>query len=79
MTHHGMKPQPAFHKRAFREREAALYVAMSTSFLRQDRMNGSRENRTPGPRWTKVGRTILYLKEDLDDWLDQHRVSGDAA
>jgi len=76
MTHHGMKPPPELHKRAFREREAAAYIGMSTSFLRQDRMNGSRETRTPGPRWIKVGRAIRYLKEDLDIWLDEHRVSG---
>ena len=66
-------------KRGYREREASLYIGMSPSFLRQDRMNGSRETRTPGPRWIRVGRRILYLREDLDQWLDEHRVSGDAA
>ncbi len=62
-------------KRGYKEREAARYIAMSRSFLRQSRMNGRRENRTPGPRWIRVGRSILYLVEDLDDWLDQHRAS----
>ncbi len=63
-------------KRGYREKEAAEYIGMSSSFLRQGRMNGHRETRTPGPRWIKVGRTILYLKEDLDAWLDEHRASG---
>ena len=47
---------------------------MSQSFLRQDRMNGARKNRTPGPNYVKIGRSIRYLKEDLDYWLDSHRV-----
>ncbi len=64
--------------RGYREKEAAEYIGMSPSFLRQDRMNGHRETRTPGPRWIKVGRAIRYLKEDLDTWLNEHRVSGDA-
>ncbi len=56
------------------EREAAQYLNVSQSFLRQDRMNGVRENRTPGPPFVRIGRKILYLREDLDGWLDKHRV-----
>ncbi len=34
-------------------------------------MNGKRDGYTPGPRWVRVGsRGVLYLKEDLDRWLD---------
>jgi len=54
------------------EIDAAKYIGMSRSFLRQDRMNGIRKNRTAGPRFLKIGRTIRYLKEDLDNWLLQH-------
>lgn len=39
----------------------------------QDRMNGYRINRTPGPIFLKLGRAVRYRKQDLDDWLDQHR------
>jgi len=61
-------------KRALTEPQAADYIGISRSFLRQDRMNGERENRTPGPRYIKVGsRAIRYLIEDLDAWLDQWR------
>ena len=55
-------------KRAFKEPEAAEYLAVSRSFLRQDRMNGPRERRTAGPRYIRIGRAIRYLKEDLDAW-----------
>lgn len=57
------------------EKEAAEYISMSRSFLRQDRMNGFRISRTPGPKFLKLGRSIRYLKEDLDSWLLEHRVN----
>ena len=57
-------------KRAFTEVEAAIYISMSRSFLRQDRMNGLRKKRTPGPKYIKKGRFIRYLREDLDEWLE---------
>ena len=64
-----------YPRRALTEEEAATYIGMSRSFLRQDRMNGPREQRTPGPRWIKVGRAVRYLVDDLDDFLNTHRVS----
>jgi len=60
-------------KRSLTEREAACYIGMSRSFLRQDRMNGHVEGRTPGPAYIRIGRAIRYLKDDLDCWLEQHR------
>ena len=57
-------------KRAFTEIETAEYIGMSRSFLRQSRMEGNRENRTPAPRFIKIGRSIRYIREDLDAWLD---------
>jgi hypothetical protein len=62
------------NKRGFTEEEAAYYIGMSRAFLRQDRMNGIRKNRTPGPNYIKAGRSIRYLKEDLDGWLEKHRI-----
>jgi len=53
--------------------EAALYIGMSESFLRQSRMDGVRENRTPGPPFVKIGRAVRYLREDLDTWLKAYR------
>lgn len=63
----------ALKRRGLSEAEAAEYIGMSRSFLRQARMDGKRKNRTPGPPYTKIGRKILYLKDDLDTWLEQHR------
>lgn len=64
-----------FDARALNEKEASLYIGMSLGYLRQDRVNGPRGKRTPGPAFVKIGRTIRYLKEDLDTWLDTHRIS----
>jgi len=85
-------------KRALNEKEAAVYISMSRSFLRQSRTAGHYnkkdasaddepsddgetpdykplENRTPGPRYIRIGsRAIRYLVEDLDAWLEQFRV-----
>ena len=61
-------------KNTLKEKEASEYIGMSRSFLRQDRMNGFRDSRTPGPRFLKIGRSIRYLKEDLDTWLNEHRI-----
>ncbi len=64
---------PAVRRRGRSEAEAADYIGMSRSFLRQARMDGKRLNRTPGPPFTKIGRKVLYLKDDLDAWLEAHR------
>lgn len=56
--------------RLLSEKEASLYICMSRSFLRQARMDGNRENRTPAPPFIKIGRAVRYLREDLDAWLE---------
>jgi len=61
---------------ALTEQQAAHYLSMSRSFLRQGRMNGDRENRTPTPTYLKIGRSVRYLKADLDTWLEQFRQGG---
>ncbi len=60
-------------KKVFKEAEAATYICMSRSFLSQDRAYGTLANRTPGPKYIRIGRAIRYLKDDLDLWLEQHR------
>ena len=62
-------------KRGYNEHEAAKYLGMSASFLRISRMDGDRANRTPGPNFIKIGKAVRYLKEDLDAWLEAHRVT----
>ena len=63
---------------ALTEQQAAHYLSMSRSFLRQGRMNGDRENRTPTPPYLKIGRSVRYLKADLDTWLEQFRQGGES-
>lgn len=71
--------KPNDTRRALSEAEAAQYIGMSRSFLRQDRMNGHRENRTPAPPFIKIGRNVRYLRDDLDAWLESHRPTGKAS
>ena len=56
------------------EQEAAQYIGMSRSFLRQNRMTGLIGNRTPGPPYIKIGRSVRYQLSDLNVWLEQHRI-----
>ncbi len=61
-------------KEIFTEKEAALYISMSRSFLSQDRMNGTRNGRTIEQDFVKLGRAVRYRKDDLDSWLLKNRV-----
>ena len=60
--------------KALNEKAAAQYIGMSVSFLQKDRMNGDLPGRTPGPRYAKLGKRVVYLREDLDVWLQEHIV-----
>ena len=72
LAHMGRSPKHCL----LTEKQAAPYIGMSRSFLRQSRMNGKRQNRTAGPPFLKIGRKVLYLAEDLDAWLLEHRHEG---
>lgn len=48
---------------AITEIEAARYIGMSRSWLAQARMRGN------GPPYIKIGRSVRYLRSDLDAWL----------
>ena len=58
----------------FTEQQTSDYLQMSESFLRQSRMEGKREGRTPGPPFIRIGRSVRYRLSDLDAWLAEHRV-----
>lgn len=62
-------------KRLFTEEEAADYLGMSRSYLRQDRTNGTLKHRTPGPNFCRFGTMIRYTKEDLDTWIKNNLVT----
>ena len=58
-------------KRGFTTREAGQYIGRSPSWLRKKRLRGTDDPGDPGPRYLKTdGGSAIYLKEDLDGWLD---------
>jgi predicted DNA-binding transcriptional regulator AlpA len=67
-----METQPV-KRRLLTDPEAATYIGMSISFLRQGRMEGRRANRSPGPPFIKMGKAIRYDIQDLDAWLAANR------
>jgi hypothetical protein len=54
--------------------EAAGYLRMSVPFLRAGRTRGKVGNGLPPPPYIQVGRSVRYLKSDLDAWLAARRV-----
>lgn len=56
------------------EAQASVYLGLSRSTLRQSRMNGIRKHRFPPPPYVRLGRTIRYIRSDLDDWIQKHRI-----
>lgn len=58
------------------EREAATYLSLSRATLRRSRMECKGGGSFPTPPFLKLGRTVRYLKGDLDAWLASHRVGG---
>jgi predicted DNA-binding transcriptional regulator AlpA len=52
----------------FDERAAARMIACSVALLRKWRLFDE------GPSYVKIGRLVRYTQEDLDAFLDQHRV-----
>jgi hypothetical protein len=62
------------NQRAMSEINAAKYLGVSSSTLRQGRCEGRRDKRMPPPPYLKIGKKILYLRDDLDRWLEKYRV-----
>lgn len=62
------------NKRAYTEKEASAYTGFSRSTFRQGRMNGHREGKFKTPPFVRQGRSIRYLKEDLDTWLEESKI-----
>jgi predicted DNA-binding transcriptional regulator AlpA len=63
----------SIEQRALSTAEAARYVGLSISLLRQGRMAANKET-ADVPRHVKItDRKIVYYREDLDAWLDSKR------
>jgi len=56
------------------EANAAAAIGMSVAFLRRGRLAGIVGNRCPAPAHLKLGRTVRYLRADLDTWLRDRRI-----
>ena len=55
-------------KNVLREPDAASYLGLSRAYLRQARMHGR------GPAFVRIGRAVVYRRDDLDQFLNQHRI-----
>jgi hypothetical protein len=65
-------------KRGLSEAETAHYLGVSRSTLRQARISANVDGRLPTPPFVRVGKKIIYLLDDLDHWLEAHRISRPA-
>lgn len=63
-------------KHVFSSRECAEYIGFSESFLRKARMNGPRDKHVVAPPFLKIGRKVIYLKEDCDAWLGHFKAEA---
>jgi predicted DNA-binding transcriptional regulator AlpA len=54
-------------RRMLRTPGAAAYTGTSASTLEKLRLTGG------GPKYLKLGKTVVYDPADLDDWLASHR------
>ena len=52
--------------RGLSTKAAARYLGLSTSFLEKARIN---QTKTPGPPFKKIGKRVVYLKDQLDTFL----------
>lgn len=80
------RPVSVIMPRSLREHDAASYCGFSSSYFRNlrvaDARRQARGEEIEGPRWVNFGTAIRYFREDLDEWLDAHRIDpgqGDPA
>ncbi len=54
-------------QRYFNNAEAAKYLNVSQSMLAKRRLSGD------GPRYSKLGKRVVYELSDLDQWIANRR------
>ena len=69
LTHGDYAMENDVDRRTLTDAEAARYIGLSQSWLRQSRMAGNPD----APPFLKIGRSVRYLRGDLDIWLEGHR------
>ena len=60
-------PETPIEPRGLNTAAAARYLGLSTSFLEKARLKNPK---TPGPNFRRKGTRVLYLKCDLDAYLE---------
>lgn len=55
--------------------DAAEYTSFSVSWLRKARIGLTD---SPGPKFKKIGKRVVYLRDELDDFLEQAGSEPDA-
>lgn len=58
-----------YMRQCLKEKEAAHYIGMSVAFLKKERCEGKIGKCSLGPRFLKIGKSVRYLKNDLDEWF----------
>lgn len=58
--------------RGLNEKQAAQYIGFSSQYLRASRLK-TRLKPSDAPPFIKIGGRIVYLRDDLDKWLESHR------
>jgi predicted DNA-binding transcriptional regulator AlpA len=52
------------------QREVAAHLRLSERTLERHRVSGT------GPRFVKLGRRIVYRRDDVEDWAATHTVTS---
>ncbi len=60
-------PETQIEPRGLNTAAAARYLGLSTSFLEKARIN---QTTTPGPKFRRKGKRVLYLRNELDAYLE---------
>jgi hypothetical protein len=73
MNAKGLIASEAKPSHAMAEAQAAKYTGLSIGYLRKSRCKGYG---VKGPHYRKIGRRVIYLRADLDAFLDQSEVAA---
>ena len=65
-----------YERAAFTSKEAANYIGVAECTLRKWRTVLAQERGHAPPPHIKFGSSVRYLRTDLDEWLNAHRVDG---
>ena len=62
--------------RGLAPKHAAAYLGIGEQTLRKQRTSSRPSRRMPPIPFVRAGRRIIYLREDLDRWLEANRLQS---